>query len=1010
MADPSLRLRLLRRDDMLALELELRNLRVGDDGQTLVRDGPGEPLLIVTFPPQHVAEMAFFLDQANTISPGPLPVPGRLAQPSRLVFALPDGAEGLPLTLEALLDWAALIPRLAPNALPRGATDGPAPAMPADDQTAIEFPYRLLLSPVGEARWRHSVPPVAPGGRPELWHTRLEGPDGAGADVRAIFRRDAPDPFSPGNPGDRRRDALTGRDLDEIVQLSSNFQIAPKSWLQLGMSFGRWMAQLRSSGLLGYRYVPQPISADQLMLSAAGAWARLRGAWTYPEEISPFLPPEVLQQFGMPDLFVEQYQHRATLGRDQYVRVVKRGLLCPTCHQAVILDVVERQFQPEQIGSEPTPNGRVAIFGATAYLRKYRIIVTRKPLVRYDELGEMYPHAGREMPLRALRLLTTETPRLDAAPDDQAFWVQVGGRDLPFSMVAEDAAGRPVSFTMPLMFVPYPALKRRAELQAQYVTGVLRDPARATRPLGNQRVALAPPLSGDDTVLPTESLTIRAFFPPAYPARAPSGEWLRPFLPRLEGAQIHLEALERITGKPGAAAVALDATYLQHGFDQARNQAELFVSLAGAAPLAPAADRAGGLARPTSTVNRVSRRQGPLDAAFAQPNVGEGALLALFGNARILGAITLGDILGAVTPRPEDFARANLPDEAIEQIIAERGAGLPVPLLRSRPLPGGAVETRYLWKPPLKPHKILNFAAGGDLTLDARIVTAPDGDTRSLVLGRMRDLSLSFGGVARLVIAELSFRSEPGKKPDLSAEGVDLIFEGPLTFVNTLRNILPSDGFSDPPFVEVGPQGIKAGYTLGVPTVGVGVFSLQNLAISAGLAVPFGDEPASVSFALSERHHPFIVTVGIFGGGGFFGLVVSAARVEQVEAAIEFGGNVSLNLGVASGGVFVMAGIYFKLTASTLTLTGYLRCGGHLSVLGIITLSLEFYLGLTYREKPGGSEVWGQATLKVSVKVVFFSVSVSLSIERRFAGAAGDPTFEDTMDADNWAAYCAAFA
>jgi len=43
--------------------------------------------------------------------------------------------------------------------------------------------------------------------------------------------------------------------------------------------------------------------------------------------------------------------------------------------------------------------------------------------------------------------------------------------------------------------------------------------------------------------------------------------------------------------------VTLDKTYLDHGFDPARNQAELFVSLVGAAPMAPAADRAGGAVR-----------------------------------------------------------------------------------------------------------------------------------------------------------------------------------------------------------------------------------------------------------------------------------------------------------------------------------------------------------------------------------------------------------------------------
>jgi hypothetical protein len=196
-----------------------------------------------------------------------------------------------------------------------------------------------------------------------------------------------------------------------------------------------------------------------------------------------------------------------------------------------------------------------------------------------------------------------------------------------------------------------------------------------------------------------------------------------------------------------------------------------------------------------------------------------------------------------------------------------------------------------------------------------------------------------------------------------------------------------------------------------VPSVGVGIFSIQNIAVGAALSIPFTDRPAGVRFAISERHKPFLVTVSLFGGGGFFAVEVSADGLESVEASLEFGGNISLNLGVASGGVFVMAGIYFGLKGKSIELTGYLRCGGYLSVLGLISISLEFYLAFTYHKKAsGGSEVWGQASLTVSVKVAFFSTSVTLSVERRFAGSDGDPSFADTLTPIEWARYLQAFA
>ena len=49
--------------------------------------------------------------------------------------------------------------------------------------------------------------------------------------------------------------------------------------------------------------------------------------------------------------------------------------------------------------------------------------------------------------------------------------------------------------------------------------------------------------------------------------------------------------------------------------------------------------------------------------------------------------------------------------------------------------------------------------------------------------------------------------------------------------------------------------------------------------------------------------------------------------IRMIEASLEFGAAVSINLGVASGGVSIMAGIYFKMELvdgqNSTTLTGY---------------------------------------------------------------------------------------
>ena len=109
----------------------------------------------------------------------------------------------------------------------------------------------------------------------------------------------------------------------------------------------------------------------------------------------------------------------------------------------------------------------------------------------------------------------------------------------------------------------------------------------------------------------------------------------------------------------------------------------------------------------------------------------------------------------------------------------------------------------------------------------------------------------------------------------------------------------------------------------------------------------------------------------------------------------------SIDIGVASGGVHLLAGVYFSYGTDdthsdpTCVLTGYVRMGGELSVLAIVSISLEFYMGLTYQSPSNGhsSKVYGQATLTVEVSILCFSKSVEMTVTRQFGSSEGDPTF-----------------
>ena len=100
----------------------------------------------------------------------------------------------------------------------------------------------------------------------------------------------------------------------------------------------------------------------------------------------------------------------------------------------------------------------------------------------------------------------------------------------------------------------------------------------------------------------------------------------------------------------------------------------------------------------------------------------------------------------------------------------------------------------------------------------------------------------------------------------------------------------------------------------------------------------------------------------------------------MIEGALEFGGNYSLDIGVASGAVHAMAGIYFQLKGDFSDLTGFIDIGGEVTVLGIISISIDLNLSLSWQSSPAGNVIQGRATLTVSVHVLFFSASVQLSV------------------------------
>lgn len=340
---------------------------------------------------------------------------------------------------------------------------------------------------------------------------------------------------------------------------------------------------------------------------------------------------------------------------------------------------------------------------------------------------------------------------------------------------------------------------------------------------------------------------------------------------------------------------------------------------------------------------------------------------------------------------------------------------------------------KFEWKPQIRnwPQSgdaeeewLFELRSGGGLTIAVELA-AQSGSSKEPsfdVACRLRNFDLNLIApetFIRLRFNEIAFTSSSRSKPDVNVDFDDIKFVGVLSFVETLRTLIPLDGFSDPPALEITDEGIEASFSLGIPTIAVGVFTLANLNLGAALTVPFvGNQPLSVRFNFCERSDPFRVTVWVFGGGGFFAVTITPAGCQVLEAAFEFGASVALDFGVASGSVSVMAGIYFKIETDEATLTGYFNVKGCVDVMGLISASIELNLELAYQFNSG--KCVGRASLIIEVDVLLFSGSVEIECEKKFAGANGDPSFVQIMAPytdpftgealEPWPKYCEAFS
>ncbi|MGO9558405.1 MAG: hypothetical protein ACLPQS_07875 [Acidimicrobiales bacterium] len=1033
--DPDLQVFLYRRDDLLTLRFDLYNLVLDTSGAAPVLTPSASPAwFVIVFPFQSIAEQCAIGKTNGEPSPLPsTPVETLASGPSQLAFEVPTSVTSIPFTVKGLLGWDDLDPLLTEVALKNGKANALDPILPVTDKTPpvtlIESAWRLFISPGVDTAWSSSWQPITNAdGFTELWQARANPakqsvpppPIVAPTAIFAVWTPFYDYQFPMGDPslGQPSKDPFwtSLSDLDEenlnrlgLVALSAGPALGG-AITEAGRDEPR--AQIALPG------VPTP--AKLLMLTPLGASTDIRGTYSNPAKSS-----------------IISWTHKMSIGRDTFVRVIIAGYLFPFGHRAVLIETTDREFWQPEVGDP------------VAYLVRRLTVQVTEPVTTYPYPdGPAQAWGNRQNPFVSLEIKTLVTPTIDPPSTSKppgppnvgsenpntALWVLVDGTPFLFSFVGTDAEGRTVDFSSPVIWVN--------EAVGQSDVDTIGDqwnssPFTSKPPSFNgQLMALAPT---DDTNRGKTSLHLDSMTITAQPYKA-SGSWnfapsksfvCPQWYPVMDKAEVRLPAVQQLSPAAGDATdgptVEYDPTYLENGF--LPGWPEVFLDIKSAGPplsfsqssstsAQTGTSQSGGMVSPNIQIDGISRMHGPV-ADTADLAAGKFMPLKFFGgalDAKILGAISLGEIIQEVSSAPAIEPHGGSPS-AVSQVpqintvpVYKKGQGPP----NAAPI---ADKTTVFWTPELQPDSagyFVPYNTTNGLVINVTLLTplAPGSSPTSTIDGQLSNFDLVlFGdanGCIKIHFTSVQFSQRTGSKTQVHVNVDTVDFIGPLSWIEALETLFSSLGG---PSIDVEPSGITASYTVSIPNIGLGVLSIENLSLGGSLTIPFTGQPVRLDVNFCTRENPFLLSIYIFTGGGWFLISLGADGIEMIEVGLEFGASVSLNIGVASGGVSIMAGIYFQLVTApppeNITLTGFLKASGNLDVLGIISISVVFYLGFTYQSSTG--DAYGTASVSVTVSVLCFSASVTLTVTKQIAGSDPPISFTDAISAADWVTYCESF-
>jgi hypothetical protein len=279
-------------------------------------------------------------------------------------------------------------------------------------------------------------------------------------------------------------------------------------------------------------------------------------------------------------------------------------------------------------------------------------------------------------------------------------------------------------------------------------------------------------------------------------------------------------------------------------------------------------------------------------------------------------------------------------------------------------------KVHYHWENRISPSpqdvvKIMS----GQIVLDVTISLIPTDFGHSSFFLSIHNANVTVFDFFNLNGLNVTYHSETGQGNSISVKVDSIGFEGNdcLQFINDLASKL---AFGDDSGFSLTPTSNKLQfkYSLKLPNASFGAFSIANMRLKTWVGLPFEDGPTiDYGFSFGEQTNPFLVSVCLLSGGGYI-----ICDNQKLTLGIEAGLAAFVDLGIASGAAYIMAGVFYSGTE----LGGYIRCGGSLDVLGLITVSVVLFAELTY--DVAENTLTASACVIVSIHLFVFTKDVTV--------------------------------